>query len=111
MSAATADGPRRALYCLVEDENVVFKVTAPVNNHCIEDLKNLVQQEKKNGTLRNVDTSDIILSKVNTLQRSAPMLQLAPFDSCTPLFSSDPLKPFTTAYHRKAVSSHNMLLS
>jgi Crinkler effector protein N-terminal domain len=74
------DDARRTLYCLVEDEHVVFKVIVLVNNHCLEDLKNLVQQEKKDGALGNVNTSDIILFKVTIAEVNTAMLQLTPFE-------------------------------
>jgi Crinkler effector protein N-terminal domain len=74
------DDARRTLYCLVEDEHVVFKVTVLVNNHCLEDLKNLVQQKKKDGALRSVNTSDIILFKVTIAEVNTAMLQLTPFE-------------------------------
>ena len=79
-TSTMTDDARRTLYCLVEDEHVVFKVIVLVNNHCLEDLKNLVQQEKKDGALGNVNTSDIILFKVTIAEVNTAMLQLTPFE-------------------------------
>jgi hypothetical protein len=63
-SVAMADDARRTLYCLVKCENVVLKVTAFVDND-IADLKKLVKQEKKNGTLRDADAANLVLFKVS----------------------------------------------
>lgn len=61
-----ADDARRVFYGLVEGDHQVFKVTASVDNDT-GDLKKLVQLEKKNGSLSNVDTAELILWKVSTL--------------------------------------------
>jgi regulator of extracellular matrix RemA (YlzA/DUF370 family) len=50
------DNRTRELYCLVENEDKAFKVIAVVDND-VADLKILVQQAKKNGTLRNTDAT------------------------------------------------------
>jgi regulator of extracellular matrix RemA (YlzA/DUF370 family) len=56
---------RRELYCIVENEDKAFKVIAVVDND-VADLKILVQQAKKNGTLRDADATDLVLFKVIT---------------------------------------------
>jgi hypothetical protein len=65
-SAAMADGAYRALYCLVEGENKVFKAEASVHNE-VADLKKLIQHSRKNGALPDVDATDLALWIVSTL--------------------------------------------
>ena len=61
-----SDDAARTLWCLIESESAPFQVTAPVYAS-IYDLKVLVHEKCKNGALRNVDASDLILWKVCTL--------------------------------------------
>ena len=104
---------RRELYCLVENEDKPFKVIAVVDND-VADLKILVQQAKKNGTLRDADATDLVLFKVITVihrdQRQCRSSCI--LDSFTNQSTSTPLTPSTNVYHRNlAISSHNMLMS
>lgn len=59
----TSDDEARTLWCLIEGESTPFKVMAHLNTD-INDLKKVVREERKNGALRNVDASDLILWKV-----------------------------------------------
>jgi hypothetical protein len=61
-----ADDAHREFYGLVEGERLAFRVTASVDND-VEDLKKLVQLEKKRGSLHDIDAAALILWKVTTL--------------------------------------------
>jgi hypothetical protein len=61
-----ADDTQRELYCLVEGDQLAFRVTAYVDND-VEDLKKLVQMAKKRGSLRDVEPANLKLSKVSPL--------------------------------------------
>jgi hypothetical protein len=65
-SVAMADDAHREFYGLVEGERLAFRVTASVDND-VEDMKKLVQLEKKRGPLRDIDAAALILWKVTTL--------------------------------------------
>jgi hypothetical protein len=60
----------RALWCLIDGEFTAFKVMAPPNID-INDLKQLVSQEKDKGILRDVNAADLALWKVSTLYSPA----------------------------------------
>jgi hypothetical protein len=62
--AMTSD--TRALWCLIEGDSTLFEVTAPVTAS-IHRLKQLIHEERKNGVLRKVDASDLVLWKVCVL--------------------------------------------
>jgi hypothetical protein len=62
----TSDIAHRTLWCLIESNPSPFEVTAPANAS-VDHLKRLVQKERKNGALRNVDASDLVLWKVGVL--------------------------------------------
>jgi hypothetical protein len=64
--SAMADDTHREFYGLVEGDRLAFRVTASVDND-VDDLKKLVQLEKKRGSLRDVDPANLDLSKVTTL--------------------------------------------
>ena len=61
-----ADDAPRVLVCLVEGDSSIFPVT-PTGDMHIWDLQKLIKEEKKNGVLNGVDSSDLILWKVMSL--------------------------------------------
>ena len=66
----------RVLWCLLEGDSrsKLFKVTVPIHNQ-INDLKKRVWEERKN-TLKYIPAKHLVLSKVNTFQRSSPFTVL-----------------------------------
>jgi hypothetical protein len=56
-------------WCLVEGENTVFPVTAPLTTP-IYVLKDKIKEERKNGMLSRVDASDLTLWKVRMTMAS-----------------------------------------
>ena len=60
------DDTQRELYCLVDGDQLPFRVTASVEND-VEDLKKLVQMAKKRSSLRDVEPANLKLSKVTPL--------------------------------------------
>ena len=61
-SLAMADDEVRVLWCLIQGNSTVFKVTASVDVD-VSDLKKLVQEEHKNGMLSTTDAADLELWK------------------------------------------------
>jgi hypothetical protein len=56
-------------WCLVEGDNTVFPVTAPLTTP-IYVLKDKIKEECKNGVLSRVDASDLTLWKVRMTMAS-----------------------------------------
>jgi Crinkler effector protein N-terminal domain len=74
-----ADDALRTLYCLLESgDGVPFKVKASVDDD-IGDLQKMVQHERRNGALRDVDATDLTLWKVSTMSRLTSFLPLSVF--------------------------------
>jgi hypothetical protein len=67
--AASAANAQYRLWCIVEDDAAPFLVTVPTNAY-INDLKKLIKEERKNGILKDVDATDLVLWKVSTLTSS-----------------------------------------
>jgi hypothetical protein len=69
-AAAIADDTMHTLWCLVQGESMVFKVTASANAS-VDQLKELVREEGMNGTLGNIDAEDLVLLKVSPIPESS----------------------------------------
>jgi hypothetical protein len=61
-----SDDTARTLACLVEGDNDVFAVQV-MGNEGVYNLVNSIQQARKRTLFRDVDTSDILLFKVNSV--------------------------------------------
>jgi Crinkler effector protein N-terminal domain len=57
--------PHRVLWCLMKHDSNPFEVTAPVDAS-IGRLKKLIWEERKNGVLRGIDATDLVLRKVSS---------------------------------------------
>ena len=62
----------RALFCLIQDDPNPFKVTVSTSE-TISSLSRAIREERKNGTLRDVDAVDLVLWKVRRFSRSYPV--------------------------------------
>ena len=66
MSASSmADNANCVLWCLVNSKGTPFKIRVPINFD-IGDMKELVKEKRKNGILRGIDATDLVLWKVST---------------------------------------------
>ena len=65
-SAVMAETAQYELWCLVEGDGAAFSVIVPTNTS-VSQLKELIRDKAKTGTLRDVDAKDLALWKVSTL--------------------------------------------
>jgi len=108
-SAAMAESAHRVLFCIVDGEEVVFKVKVPVSDD-IADLKDRILQQGID-TEYQVRSKRLTLWKVNTLSMSVSMLQLTALGSSANHYSSHPSMIWSIAYGNEAPTSHNLLRS
>ena len=57
--------PHRALWCVIKGDSTAFQVTAP-GKASIDELKNLVWEKRKNGVLREIHATDLVLLNVSS---------------------------------------------
>lgn len=84
-----ADDSRRELWCLIKNNSTAFRVT-PLCKASIDELKGLIWEKRKNGVLRDVDATDLVLWKVSSdgLADSSQLtsyLQLKKWEPAEPL--------------------------
>lgn len=97
---------RRVLYCLVNTERDVFKVTVSVRND-IGDLKRLIYQvgiDKASKTHHK----RLTLWKVSMLPMLTSILQLTTLGRLKNHYLLHPLTLWSNAYGGQALTSHNL---
>ena len=62
----------RVLFCLIEGDTNPFEVTVSTGKS-ISFLKEVIQEKRKNGPLRDVDAADLVLWKVSRFSRNYPV--------------------------------------
>ena len=68
-AVSVANAPYQ-LWCLVQDESTPFKIRVMSPTHIdVHDLKELILDRGKAGTLKDVDAKDLTLWKVSHFQR------------------------------------------
>jgi len=62
----------RVLFCLIQGDSNPFEVTVSTGKS-ISFLKEVIQEKRKNGPLRDVDAADLVLWKVSRFSRNYPV--------------------------------------
>ena len=64
-ASSMADNANCVLWCLVDGKDTPFKIRVPINFD-IGDVKELVKEKRKNGILREIDATDLVLWNMST---------------------------------------------